>query len=304
MSDLIKIRRGTKAQLATYTPADGEMVYATDINRLSIGSGSLVGGRGIGREVLTADRTYYVATTGSDLNDGLTVGNPFLTIQKGINAASAIDGATYNVTVQVAAGTWTLTASLNPKPTVGSGTYTLRGDPTTPANVLLTRSTVGHVVEDTCPSPWVLDGFKLTNTAASSSDLIRCFNAAVLYVRNVELGATSRYQIQVNTGALAFIDGPITISGSAYCFASAQATGMLQFANTPVVTLTGTPAFSYSFVYATTGGFCYLVATYSGAATGKRYDVGLNAVVSIAGGGATYLPGNVTGTTATGGQYV
>jgi hypothetical protein len=34
------------------------------------------------REELTGNRTYYVATTGSDANDGLSVGSPFLTVQK------------------------------------------------------------------------------------------------------------------------------------------------------------------------------------------------------------------------------
>jgi hypothetical protein len=44
--------------------------------------------------------------------------------------------------------------------------------------------------------------------------------------------------------------------------------------------------------------------TYSGAATGKRYAVATNAVLNTNGGGANYFPGDVAGTTATGGQYV
>jgi hypothetical protein len=41
----------------------------------------------------------------------------------------------------------------------------------------------------------------------------------------------------------------------------------------------------------------------SGGATGKRYVAELNGVINTFGGGANYFPGNVAGTTATGGQY-
>jgi hypothetical protein len=43
--------------------------------------------------------------------------------------------------------------------------------------------------------------------------------------------------------------------------------------------------------------------TFSGSATGKRYAIDTNAVVFVGGAGATYLPGDVTGTVATGAQY-
>jgi hypothetical protein len=56
---------------------------------------------------LTSNVSYYVATTGNDSNDGLTVGTPFLTINKAIsmlpkefrnnaNAEIRIDSGTYN----------------------------------------------------------------------------------------------------------------------------------------------------------------------------------------------------------------
>ena len=40
-----------------------------------------------------------------------------------------------------------------------------------------------------------------------------------------------------------------------------------------------------------------------GSVTGKRHDVSLNAVVDTGGGGAAFFPGNVAGTTTTGGLY-
>jgi HK97 family phage major capsid protein len=44
--------------------------------------------------------------------------------------------------------------------------------------------------------------------------------------------------------------------------------------------------------------------TFSGSATGTRYLANGNAVVFTNGGGASYLPGNAAGSTATGGQYL
>ena len=70
------------------------------------------------------------------------------------------------------------------------------------------------------------------------------------------------------------------------------------------VTITGTPGFSGAFAEADDLGFVnYNGPIFSGAATGKRYGATLNGVIDTNGAGATYFPGNVGGTTATGGQY-
>jgi hypothetical protein len=66
------------------------------------------------------------------------------------------------------------------------------------------------------------------------------------------------------------------------------------------LTLTSTPAFSGAFAEATRAAVIICTGnTYTGAATGKRYDASVNGVLVI---GADVLPGNVAGTTATGGQ--
>ena len=43
-------------------------------------------------------------------------------------------------------------------------------------------------------------------------------------------------------------------------------------------------------------------STFSGSATGKRYDVSINAALYTS-QSDTFLPGDVAGTTVTGGQY-
>jgi hypothetical protein len=44
--------------------------------------------------------------------------------------------------------------------------------------------------------------------------------------------------------------------------------------------------------------------TLTGGATGKQYNASSNAVIFTGGGGSTYLPENVTGTIASGAQYL
>jgi hypothetical protein len=60
----------------------------------------------VGREVLTANRTYYVSTTGSDTtNNGLSTGSLFATLQKAWNVATTLDLARFSVTIQMVS--WT-----------------------------------------------------------------------------------------------------------------------------------------------------------------------------------------------------
>ena len=70
------------------------------------------------------------------------------------------------------------------------------------------------------------------------------------------------------------------------------------------VTVTGTPAFANAFCAAYVLGLAYpAFYTFSGSATGKRYEATTNGVISTGGAAPTYFPGNVAGTTGSGGQY-
>ncbi|MHC5542321.1 hypothetical protein ACYOEI_29205, partial [Singulisphaera rosea] len=83
---------------------------------------------------LTANATYYVATTGNDSNPG-TSGSPWLTVQHAVDyALNTVDSGGFNVTISVANGTYTGAASIT-KPMVGGGLLIIQGNVGTPANV-------------------------------------------------------------------------------------------------------------------------------------------------------------------------
>ena len=60
----------------------------------------------------SADVTYYVSTTGSNDNDGLTAGAPFATVAKALEVISLIKWGKWTPTIQLADGTSVGTAHI------------------------------------------------------------------------------------------------------------------------------------------------------------------------------------------------
>jgi len=70
------------------------------------------------------------------------------------------------------------------------------------------------------------------------------------------------------------------------------------------VTLTGTPNISFFAQALLLGNLHVGTNTYTGSASGTRYQSSGNSVINTAGGGGSYFPGNSAGSTATGGLYL
>jgi hypothetical protein len=258
------------------------------------------------RELLTANRTYYVRTDGSDSNNGLsnTSGGAFLTIQKAINVVAALDISIYNVTIQVGSGTYTGAVIVN-GPFVGLGTVSLVGDTTTPTNVVIsTTSTDCITSQNNCVLS--VGGFKLTTTT-SGSCLTASANGTIYITGAMNFGSTptNSPQISASNGGKVFnFAANITISGGSFAHAYAQQLGGIVYAGI-TVTVSGTPTFSYAFAAANNVGFFRSASvTYAGSAIGPRYNASANSVVQTDGAGASALPGNAAGSTSSGGQYL
>jgi len=259
---------------------------------------------GGGREQLNANRTYYVRTDGSDSNNGLsnTSGGAFLTIQKAVDTVAALDLSIYDVTIQVGNGTYSGSVAIA-TPFLG-GNVTLKGDTTTPSNVVIATTNVNAITVGNKAAVCV-QGFKLQTTTGGHA-LIADNGAIVKVNGKMEYGACVGFHLYANgAGSRIVVSTGYTISGNASAHWGATDGGnLLVFPNGLTITLSGTPAFSSGFAYASrVAGMTVWGHTFSGAATGSRYMVDGNSVVFVNGGGATYLPGSGAGIAASGGQY-
>ena len=134
------------------------------------------------REIMTSDTTYYVSASGSDSNDGLSSGAPFLTIQKAVDTIYEKDWNTYTPTIQLSGGSGTFTENIVLDGVVLGlvGAVVLTGDTTTPSNYIIT---------------------------STSGNTFRVQNNAVLSVEGFELRATSGNGFNVSRGGVVSIDG-------------------------------------------------------------------------------------------------
>ena len=261
-----------------------------------------------GRETLAANRTYYVRTDGSDSNDGLTnsSGGAFLTIQHAVNVARALDLAIYTVTIQVGAGTFAENVSIGPL--VGGA------NTATPLIILgagYASTTIGagsgNAIVATGAVGVAIGNFSL---AASQAVAVQAQNGARIAINQGETAfpaATARFLDATSLGFIS-VTSNIRFTGNAPRAMYASFKGTIQF-GTITVFVPAAVTFSTAFLDADRHGLWVRSGTVTfdltgGSVTGKRYQVASNAVIDTAAGGASFFPGTVAGTTATGGEYI
>ena len=255
---------------------------------------SLGGG---GREVLTANRTYYVRTDGSNSNTGLAnnSGGAFLTMQKAFDVIkSTLDLAGYTVTIKVSAtGAY---AALALASWVGGGEVYLEGDTANMDNVTITGISLTGPTLGIFRVRYV----KFVGTSGIAIDLQ---DSGILKFDAVNFGGTYSYHcVSRQPGCHIQAVGAVgyTISAGAavnhiYCLQE----GVFTVFGSKTVTLTGTPAFGV-FIASTPGFVSTVGITWSGGATGARYSVTDNGKLLSSG---VTLPGNADGSVDRGGVY-
>lgn len=256
------------------------------------------------RQRLGADTTFYVATTGSDSNTGLSSGSPWLTLQHAWDTiCTQYDLAGFQATIQLADGTYAGQLFAFNAP-VGGGSVVINGNPSTPSNVLISVSGSDALIMDgrLAPLNVIFQNFKVTSGTGAC---IKAQNhGAITLGAGMVFGAAATYHMVSISGGLINPTTGYTIAGNAVGHWQGDY-GLIELPTGITITLTGTPAFSQAFAVATDGGYLQIASgiTFSGPATGSRYSVTTNGVINTQGSGTSYLPGSTSGTTATGGQY-
>ena len=255
------------------------------------------------REKLTAARTYWVRTDGSDGNNGLanTSGGAFATFQHAFDVAAALDLSIFSVTLEAGnSGTY---AGININaPLIGGTALNLVGNGAT-----ITSSTeIGTILVSSAQTTNInVSGFTVTNTRASGSCIRLDAAARVNIGSGMTYGACAASHIRAGVpGSYISTTASYTISGGASSHINVGEQGGMRV-NGGVITLTGTPNFSGGFAAASFGaGILFASPTFSGSATGIRYAVAVGGIIFVGGAGATFLPGNASGTNDGTGVYI
>lgn len=257
------------------------------------------------REKLTAARTYYVRTDGNDSNTGLanTAGGAFLNIQRAVDVISTLDINGQTVTIQVADGTYTnVTVLKNVVGFAALGNLVITGNPTTPANVLISVTSNYCFYADGITSVWQISDMKLQTT--TSGDCIFAAWGATVRFGNINFGACAGNHLQAVKGTIIGFNHYAVSGGAAGQHMYASRYGVIWISGL-TVTFSNTPAFSY-FALAQLGGYIDAFSntfTNGGVVTGTKYGVQQNSIIFVNGASGTYFPGSVGGFANLGGIY-
>ena len=253
------------------------------------------------RERLAQARTYFVRPDGSNANDGLTdaPGGAFATVQHALDIVfGMLDLAWYDVTIRLGDGTYgehLRAAARHP----GTGRVIIAGNPSNPGATVIAGPSGGETVQVCDGAVLVLRDLELR---AATNRTLFAENGTIVLAGTVRFGAAGAAHLHAqHNGAILAGGASLVVAGNAARFAHAITGGAIAFEGASV-SVAGR-AFATAFAAAERCGTVTCDgASFSGSATGKRYDVKLNGVI-FTNGSASFLPGNAVGTTATGGQY-
>ena len=257
-----------------------------------------------GRVAQTGATTYYVATTGNDSTGTGAVGAPWATIQKAINYITAnVDLAGYNAKIKVSDGTYTAGANFS-VPTSGGGLITLEGNTTTPTNCIISTTSADAILVQNGLTVNI-GGFSVRTTTSGMGIHAQNYGTAILS-GNMDFGACAQNHVYANLSGIVELNANYSVSGAAGNHLQSNS-GTINTGTALTATCTGGALGFTTVATATNLGLVQASGlTFSGwgSITGARYSATANAAINTGGGGASYFPGNSSGSTSSGGQYV
>lgn len=256
-------------------------------------------------ERLLADRTYYVRSDGSDANTGLTndAAGAFATVQHAVDVAAGIHCGLREITIMVGAGTFAEGTALK---ITGNGNLRLKLQGAGTANTTISGTENGIEVNGACRVT-VQDvkvvGVSMTFWAQQ--------NALLILTGAIALGGGALRLLSSQSGAYIEVTACSLVIGvaSTNFFVHGDETGQIAIGGNSVISTSG-PVNAGTVIFANRTSLVQVVSNSvtwvqtNGAITGRRYNVRSNAVINTNGGGASFIPGDLAGITALGGQYV
>lgn len=262
------------------------------------------------RILLSANATFYVDNVaGSNSNPG-TAALPFQTLQHAWDFLSAnLDLASFNLTIHLVASATAYLLDAESGWVGGSNVnITGAGSASTKLQDLAFGNNSSFVI-----GPIInIDGVTLTEVASANAAVVAQGAIGTVNISSrggdVVLGTSVQQFIGFGVfgfgATLTLFD--ISYNGFAGAFTqplTATSGGFLLIRGAVSQTVVGAPTYG-TFAVASTQSGITANSGFTGAATAKRYDSQSLGLINTNGGGANFFPGNVAGTTGTGGQYL
>lgn len=251
--------------------------------------------------IINTDTIYYVSQTGSDSNNGRSVATAFATLDHAMTViGSLVVTPNVTVTVQLVDGVIPVATEIVP-PAIG-GNLIIQGNASDITAVTLHVSVPNAIsIKGNQRTTW--KNFTFTASAASVSGF-ELWGTSLTHLGSIKWSTNMTGDLITMREASTLVhDANFEIATQASRYLSIQGECEMDM-NNLTVTLTGTPNWANQFITLFKGYARIESTTFSGSATGTRYFVAQSGVINTNGAGASYLPGNVAGSTATQGQYL
>lgn len=281
-----RVRKLSGSDYPTMTPLD--FAAGTKIVSLVVAAAQ-VGRLRVGKDQDDEPVTLYVRADGSDSNSGLadSAGGAFLTLEYAVREAlNFYDGAN----ISVGAGTFDAGYA-----SAVTGSVTISG-----AGVGLT--TIGGIIAQS-GQQFLVNGLRVVTDGIG---LCAEGAGALVSANEIEFGACGYSHSLAKLGGTIDL-GDYAVSGGGGSHLRVEPFGRVVCSGVATLSANITLADGWAVCDKGLGYFDYdggSIDLDGHTVTGKRYDIQACSVCNTHGGGASFLPGSVAGTTASGGQYL
>ena len=258
----------------------------------------------ISAEDKVAAKTFYVRPDGNNQNSGFdnTADGAFFSLGAALNRLRVMpydlvsqenDGAgSYDWRIVMAAGTFDEAVEL---PDTRFARVTIQGASST---TTIAKSYVSRAVR----TNWTITNQQL---GGSGVTCLSALDGAQLNFSNIAVVASSYIGVCDNNARMSSLGQPFSILGNLSAAFLTRFGGRVAL-NGSAVTIIGTPSIGRFAVAQTNASIFANGMTFTGTATGNRYDARSNGVIDTNENpaGVNFFPGNAAGNVSSGGQYV